>query len=65
MGMPFFTADTRQLSFLFQLQWNVNIQYLLIGYSWDLINHSDLCFNTVIQIPVTKAASFSHTKSTL
>lgn len=55
MCMPFFTTDIRRLSFLFQLQWNVKIQYLLIGYSWDLINHSDLCFNTVIQIPDTKA----------
>jgi len=24
-----------------QSPWNINIQYLLIGYLWDLINHSD------------------------
>lgn len=34
-------------SFLFQLLCNVNIQYLLIGHSWDLINHGDGRFNTV------------------
>lgn len=48
-------------SSLFQLQCNVNIQYLLIGYSWDLINHSDGCFYTVSRLTDYRAAGSSHT----
>lgn len=48
-------------SFLFQLLWNVNIQYLLIGYSWDLINHSNECFYTVLRLTDYRAVSSSYT----
>lgn len=48
-------------SFLFQLLWNVNIQYLLLGYSWDLINHSDGCFNTILMPADRRTESSSHT----
>lgn len=48
-------------SFLFQLLWTVNVQYLLIGYSWDLINHRDGRVYTILSLTDYRAVSSSHT----